>query len=71
MVRIVRAAMEQVSGSTHILLSLNPDDVELVQQWLSSSPTESALALDDPAGPLCRARRLPDRERAREGGMAR
>ena len=22
----------------------------------------------DPAGPLCRARRLPDRERAREGG---
>jgi flagellar assembly protein FliH len=44
-VSIVRAAMEQVSGSTQVLLSLNPEDVELVQQGLACSPTGGAPAV--------------------------
>jgi flagellar assembly protein FliH len=48
---IVHAAMEQVSGSTHVALRLNPADIDLVQPALASTSCGHAPAVQIHADP--------------------
>jgi flagellar assembly protein FliH len=44
-ITIVRAALDQVLGSTHVTLRVHPDDIELVQSEFPANPTGHAPAV--------------------------